>query len=158
MTSSTSRLLATLAFAVAAATACSETTVTVLTQAPPGRSAFVDPEALTLTLTRGVAVALECTTWTEAYTGPCRELAVVLDDEALATILPVHLDALPGQTVRQSSGTLDEATVVGPEDRAGFVLVAAAAGEGQLEVTSAEGVPVTLGLVVEEPPAPPADE
>ena len=58
------------------ALACSETTVTVLTQAPPGRQAFVDSETRTLTISRGVAVALECTAWTEQYAGPCREVYV----------------------------------------------------------------------------------
>lgn len=137
---------------------CSETTVTVLTQAPPGRAAFVDSEARSLTVTRGVAVALECTAWTEQYGGPCRELTVELDDDALATVLPVHLDALPGQTVRSSVGTTDETTVVGPADRAGFVLVAAAAGSTTMTVTTPDGPPVRLDLVVADPPALPADE
>lgn len=137
---------------------CSETTVTVLTQAPPGRAAFVDSEARSLTVTRGVAVALECTAWTEQYAGPCRELTVELDDDALATVMPVHLDALPGQTVRSSIGTTDETTVVGPADRAGFVLVAAVAGSTAMTVSTPDGPPVSLDLVVADPPAPPADE
>lgn len=146
-------------FAVAALGAgCSETTVTVLTQAPPGRAAFVDSETRTLTLSRGVAVALECTAWTEDYAGPCRDLSAALDDESLANILPVHLDALPGQTVRSSRGSTDETTVIGPSERAGFVLVAAAVGRGVLSVTTPDGPEVTLEVVVEEPPAPPADE
>ncbi|MCC7071386.1 MAG: hypothetical protein IT383_08690 [Deltaproteobacteria bacterium] len=140
------------------ALACSETTVTVLTQAPPGRQAFVDSETRTLTISRGVAVALECTAWTEQYAGPCRELGIELDDEALVTVLPVHLDALPGQTVRSHAGTVDETTVVGPQDRAGVVLVGAAAGAATLTVSTPDGPPVTLDLVVAEPPAPPADE
>lgn len=156
--SSAPRALLASSLLAALAAGCSQTTVTVLTQAPPGRAAFVDAEARTLTLSRGVAVALECTTWSEAWSGPCRELAPALDDESLATLLPVHLDALPGQTVRNSVGSTDETTVVGPSDRAGFVLVAAAAGEGVLTVASQDGPPITLALVVQEPPAPPADE
>ncbi|OGQ23981.1 MAG: hypothetical protein A2138_11880 [Deltaproteobacteria bacterium RBG_16_71_12] len=154
----TRRLAAIAAPALVLALGCSETTVTVLTQAPPGRAAFVDSEARTLTVTRGVAVALECTAWTEDYAGPCRDLSAVLDDESLATILPVHLDALPGQTVRSSAGFEDETTVIGPADRAGFVLVAAAAGNGALTVTTPDGPAVSLDLVVEDPPALPADE
>lgn len=152
------RSLLPLALLAALGAGCSQTTVTVLTQGPPGRAAFVDAEARTLTLSRGVAVAVECTSWSEAYSGPCRELAPALDDESLATLLPAHLDALPGQVVRNSVGTSAETTVVGPSDRAGFVLVAAAAGEGELTVLSQDGPPLTLALVVEEPPALPADE
>ncbi|MBI1947311.1 MAG: hypothetical protein HYS27_16575 [Deltaproteobacteria bacterium] len=152
------RLAALAALVAPLALACSETTVTVLTQAPPGRAAFVDSETRTLTVTRGVAVALECTAWTEEYSGPCRDLSAALDNEALATILPVHLDALPGQTVRSSVGTTDETTVVGPADRAGFVLVASQAGSTGMTVSTPDGPPVSLELVVEDPPALPADE
>ena len=151
------RLALPLALLVLGALGCSQTTLTVLTQAPPGRSAFVDSETRTLTVTRGVAIALECTAWSDAWSGPCRELGFELDDEARATLLPAHLDALPGQTVRSSAGTVDETTVVGPEDRAGFVLIAAGPGSGALTVTTPDGPPVSLELVVEEPPAPPAD-
>ncbi len=150
-------LLAALCTALCTALACSETTVTVLTQAPPGREAFVDSETRTLTLTRGVAVALECTAWTEQYAGPCRDLSVAPDDDALATVLPAHLDALPGQAVRSRVGTVDETNVVGPSDRAGVVLVAADAGTTALTVSTPDGPSITLELVVAEPPAPPAD-
>lgn len=137
---------------------CSETTVTVLTQAPPGRQAFVDSETRALWLTRGVAVALECTAWTEQYAGPCRDLTITLDDEALATILPAHLDALAGQVVRSHAGTVDETTVIGPQDRAGVVVVGAAPGTAVMTVSTPDGPPVTLDLVVEEPPAPPTGQ
>jgi hypothetical protein len=132
---------------------CPQTIVTVLTQAPPGRSAFVDDgETRTLTLTRGVAVALECTARSDAWSGPCRDLSATLDDEDLATVLPVHLDALPGQTVPLAGG--DDTTVVTPHDRAGFVLLATDAGSGELTVTTPDGPPVTLAVVVEDPPDP----
>jgi len=152
------RSLLPLALLAALGAGCSQTTVTVLTQGPPGRAAYVDAEARTLTLSRGVAVALECTSWSEAYSGPCRELAPTLDDESLATLLPVHVDALPRQLAGNGGHRHEERAVRGTADRAGFVLVAAAAGEGELTVLSQDGPPLTLALVVEEPPAPPTDE
>ena len=87
--------------AVAGASGCTSTTVTVLTQAPPGRRAALDVDTHTLTLSQGLAVALECTQYDEnaGYSGPCRDMSVTSGDDVLASILPVHLDALGGQQV-----------------------------------------------------------
>lgn len=143
---------------LAALSACAETTVTILTQAPPGRTAAVDIEAETLTLSQGLAVAFECVEWTEAYAGPCRDLGVRLGDDDLAEVLPVHLDAFASNRVSTTSGTLTtSSTIAGPSDRQGAVLAAIAAGSTRIDVVTA-GAPVSLTLIVEEPPGPSDNE
>lgn len=137
--------------------ACAETTVTVLTQAPPGRTATVDIEAKTLTLSQGLAVALECVEWAEAYAGPCRDLDVRLGDDELAAVLPVHLDAFGARVATTSGSLTTSSTVTGPADRQGAVLAARAPGTTSIDVLTA-GAPVSLTLVVEEPPALAGDD
>lgn len=135
-----------------ALSACSQTNITVLTQAPPGRVAAVDVDNARLTLSRGLAVALECTEWSEDYSGPCRDMSVTLDDEDLADVLPAHLDALQGDVVRSTSGDLDaRSSVSGPSDRQGVIVAGRTAGRGSLVVETA-GAPVELELVILDPP------
>jgi hypothetical protein len=137
---------------------CAETTVTILTQAPPGRVASVDIEEQTLVISRGLAVALDCVEWTDSYAGPCRQMEVILGDDSLADVLPVHLDALAGQGVRTTSGSLSSSsTLRGPADRQGAVLAALEAGESALEVRTA-GAPVVMTLVVVEQPGRDGDD
>lgn len=147
-----------LSFAVVVAalvSGCAETTVTFLTQAPPGRTATVDTETETLSISRGLAVAFDCVEWSEGYSGPCRDMLVSLDDTAIADHIPAHLDALAGQNVySQQDGFDDASTVGGPSDRQGGVVLALAEGETTLTVTTA-GAPVALTVVVQAPPAAP---
>lgn len=148
-------LFVSLALVVHALAGCAETTVTFLTQAPPGRSAVVDVETETLTVTRGLAVAFECVEWTEAYSGPCRDMSVALGDDGVAEHAPAHLDALSGQTVSsRSRGFDDDQTLGGPADRQGGVLLARAEGTTTLTVSTA-GADLVTTVVVEQPPAPP---
>jgi hypothetical protein len=141
---------------IVVACGCSRITVDVLTQAPPGRNAFVDVETDTLHVTRGVAVALECHESNDGYYGPCRGMNVVLDDDEIAAIIPAHLDALPNQYVRSPYSGDDETVLTGPEARQGFVVAAQNAGSAALTITAETGeFPMTL--VVEDPPAPPGD-
>ena len=144
-----------LGFVVHVLGGCAETTVTFLTQAPPGRTATVDVETETLTLTRGLAVAFECVEWTEGYSGPCRDMDVALGDAALVEHVPAHLDALAGQTAfSRSAGFGDEQTVGGHRDRQGGVLLALAEGETTVAIATA-GADVVTTVTVLQPPAPP---
>ncbi len=135
---------------------CARTTVTVLTQAPPGRTASLDVESRTLTLTQGLAVALECTEYDEddGYSGPCRDMTISAGDSSLVDVLPVHLDALDGDTV---SARDTGSAVAGPATRQGAVVAARAAGETTLDVAARAG-PLSFSLVVQAPPTPPGDE
>jgi len=151
-------LFVTLSFVVHVGAGCAETTVTFLTQAPPGRTATVDVETETVTLSRGLAVAFECVEWTEGYAGPCRDLAVAFDDDAIGENVPAHLDALAGQSsFSRSQGFDDAQTVGGPTDRQGGVVLGLAEGSTTMTVTTA-GAPVVVTLVVEAPPAPAQDD
>lgn len=137
---------------------CAETTVTFLTQAPPGRTASVDVESETLTLTRGLAVAFDCVEWTESYAGPCRDMTVSFNDDAIGESLPAHLDALAGQTAFSRQQGFDDAqTVAGPTDRQGGVVLALAEGTTTMTVNTS-GAPVVMTLDVTGPPAPPDPE
>lgn len=157
MTSPKLSLLA-LITSLSVASGCAETTVTFLTQAPPGRTTAVDTTTETLEISRGLAVAFECVEWTDAYSGPCRDMTVVIDDTALAEQVPAHLDALAGQnTFSRQDGFDDSSTVGGPSDRQGGAVLALAEGETTLTVTTA-GAPLTMTVVVVAPPVPPADE
>lgn len=130
--------------------ACGNTTVTFLTQAPPGRIATVDVQSETLLISRGLAVAFDCVEWDDSYSGPCRDMAVTLGDDAIGENIPAHLDAFAGQNVYSQSD--DELTVGGPTDRQGGVVLALAEGETTLTITTAGGS-VEMGLVVSAPPA-----
>jgi hypothetical protein len=137
---------------------CAETTVTFLTQAPPGRTATVDVETETLTLTRGLAVAFECVEWTEGYAGPCRDMSVSFGDDTIGEHVRAHLDALAGQTAHSRQQGFDDAqTVGGPTDRQGGVVLALAEGTTALTIGTA-GAPVAMTLDVTAPPAPPEPE
>ncbi len=137
---------------------CAETTVTFLTQAPPGRTATVDTETETLTLTRGLAVAFDCVEWSESYAGPCRDMSVSFGDDTIGENLPAHLDALGGQSAFSRQQDFDDAqTVGGPTDRQGGVVLALAEGTTTMTVNTA-GAPVVVTLDVTAPPAPPEPE
>ena len=148
----------TLLLVLVVASGCAQTTITVLTQVPPGRVAILDVDKKTLTVTKGLAVALECTGYDESYgSRPCGQLVVAPGDATLADILPVHLDALAGNTVSSTntSGDLSTSTTLnGPSNRSGVVLAAKGEGTTQLDITS-DSPPVSLTLVVV--PAPGAD-
>jgi hypothetical protein len=151
-------LLALLATLLHLGAGCAETTVTFLTQAPPGRTATVDVETETLTLTRGLAVAFECVEWTESYAGPCRDMSVSFDDDTIGENVPAHLDALGGQTAFSRQQGFDDAeTVGGPTDRQGGVVLALAEGTTTMTVGTI-GAPVVMTLDVTAPPAPPEPE
>lgn len=137
---------------------CAETTVTFLTQVPPGRTATVDVEDETLTLSRGLAVAFDCTEWVETYSGPCRNMDVSFDDDTRAGFVRAHLDALQGQTAfSRQTGFDDGQTVGGPTDRQGGLVLGFAAGTTGMTVTT-DGAPVHMTVIVEDPPAPPDPE
>lgn len=148
-------LIVVLGLLVHIAGGCAETTVTFLTQAPPGRTASVDVETETLTLTRGLAVAFECVEWTESFAGPCRDMSVSFGDDAIGENIPAHLDALGGQTAFSRQDGLDDAqTVGGPTDRQGGVVLALAEGTTTITVNPI-GAPVVMTLDVVAPPPPP---
>lgn len=134
-------------------TGCSSTTITALTQPPPGREATLDVELATLTVSRGLAVVLECTEYlSDGYSGPCRTLDVDVAGDEVVDVFAVNLDAVAGSTV----GDYGEGTnLTAPSPRSGVLLAATAAGEATLTL-DAGGEPVELSLVVNSPD--PADE
>ena len=130
-----------------ALTGCADvTTLVVVTDAPPGRVAEVDPDDETIRLSTGVAVAVECffqraedVGYGPALGGPCDGMeieAVTEEGEPLLTVLPAHLEnsawgynqygyqAEPGTSQTNATGT----------DRAVFVLVGERPGIGALIV------------------------
>ena len=126
---------------------CNQTTVMVLTEAPLGRTANLNVETGTLTVTRGLAVALECSAFVaEIGDVPCRNLSIAVGDSSLAEVLPVHLDTLERSIGDPSAGTV----LVAPTERSGAVLAAKSVGTTTLDVTS-DASPVQLTLVVLPP-------
>jgi hypothetical protein len=129
--------------------ACSSAvTVTLLTEAPPtGHAELVEhgtPEAPDqhLSLTRAIAVGLECTeseyTLDTSYYGACRDFSFDVDDDAVVTPLGANLDALALPTYGQATGA-----------RTGLVLVGAGAGSTVLHVT-ARGSTLDVTIDVDE--------
>ncbi len=135
---------------LAALGACTNTSITVLTQAPPGRTAALDVENRTLTVTRGLAVVLECSEYDDSYSGPCRALDVDVSGDDSVDVFGVHLDSLAGQTVNDTSD-FGEQSLSAPSPRNGVLLAAKTAGTSTLSLT-ASAAPVELTLIVE--PAP----
>jgi hypothetical protein len=140
-------------FIVAALAGCGDTTISVLTQAPPGRTAALDVVNHTLTVTRGLAVVLECSEYVDTYSGPCRSLDVEVDGDDVVDVFDVHLDAVGGAVVADYDGGTER--LVAPSPRKGALLAAKDDGDATVTLT-ASGAPVVLDLVVE--PAPGDDD
>lgn len=138
------------------AAGCTNTAITVLTQAPPGRTAQLDVDTRTLTVSRGLAVVLECSEYDDAYSGPCRDLDVDVDGDDSVDVFPVHLDALAGQTVNDTSA-FGEESLSAPAPRRGVLLAAKTAGTSTLTLT-ASAAPVQLDLVVVAAPDDAAED
>lgn len=136
------------ALAVSAATGCSRTTITVLTEPPPGREASLDVESGELRVSRGLAVVLECTEYDDTYSGPCRELDVDLSGDDVASTFDVNLDAF-GSSVGNVDG---DTGLAAPAQRKGVLVAATAAGETEITLTASDA-PVTLTLTVLDPDA-----
>lgn len=150
-----SRALCFVVVVVAAVSGCNNTRITVLTQALAGRTATLDVETSVLRVTRGLAVALECTEYDETYSGPCRDLDVSLDGDDVADVFDVHLDSF-GQNVYDTSASGEE-SLFAPATRSGVLLAARAAGEATVTLKP-KGTPMSLSLVVEDAPGDEEEE
>jgi len=139
------RLLCLVTVVVAvASSACSRTTITVLTSPPPARRADLDVERESLVISRGVAVALECTEYDgNGYYGPCRDFVANGFDGSIVDVFEAHLDVIGGTNVVSADG---EEAVVAPVRRAGVILGATTAGTTTVTFASGSG---TIDLDVE---------
>jgi hypothetical protein len=72
------------------ATACSPT-LTLVTPAPPNRIVAANHQDDAMTISEGVAVAVDCYHWT---TGACTGVRATTDDPNVARVLPAHIAKL----------------------------------------------------------------
>jgi hypothetical protein len=105
---------------------CNDITLEALTVAPPGKTAALDADNNVLDVSRGVAMAFECTASGNAYSGPCQDAEITVDDPAIASVYPSYSDAL---TERYSG-------IQGPQARTVFVVVGLQEGKTALRVTT----------------------
>ncbi|MBI1948912.1 MAG: hypothetical protein HYS27_24710 [Deltaproteobacteria bacterium] len=121
--------------------ACSQTNVTFLTTALVGATADVDVDARTLELSRGAAIAFECSEadFFADYFGPCRDFSVESDGDAV-DVRRVHLEQLedtrPPETHTATGGGV---SLTAENERTGRVLVGRAAGAATLTISSLTG-------------------
>jgi len=128
-------------------TGCTDTTtLVVVTDAPPGRVAEVDPDDETIRLSTGVAVAVECFFQRAEDVGygpvlglPCdgMEVEAFTDDgEEIVRMVPAHLEDTPwgyNEYGYQTEPGTSQTNATGT-DRAVFVLVGERAGVGELVI------------------------
>jgi hypothetical protein len=128
-------------FAFAAAVAgCDPVSVTALTPPPPGKVADLDDESLDLELSRGTALAFECTAHNTEYSGPCRNARAKTSDGEVAIVYASYLDTL--------IDSWDDQGYAGTQARVAFVVVGLAEGKTDLEVITADGdVNVSVTIV-----------
>ena len=151
--------IAALAVVAVASSACGEMSLTVLTQAPPGRIASLDIDDARLTLTRGLAAVVECREFGFDFSGPCDELEVTLDDDAVDAVgvFQTVLDAGPGQVEGGYRDGSSSDYLAGPTERRGVTLTAENVGVGTVTFSS-RASPVTLEVEVIAPPSDPAQD
>ena len=107
---------------------CGDVQLAALTVPPPGKVAQLDAEKLTLSISRGVAFAFECTEYNN-YSGPCRDTTVSSADPAIATTFDSYLDEL---------ATAYDGGDLGPRSKSAFVVVGLAPGATKLTVATKE--------------------
>ena len=129
--------------------ACSQTTLSVQTQAPPGFTSAVDIDTSTLTISRGLAAVLECNVTSDGYSGPCLDLIVDVQGDAV-DVFDAHLDAVAGLNIYNRNAETDVA-VSQPPERSAIAIAARDLGTSTVTLTS-NGPPVTLAVVVIAPP------
>jgi hypothetical protein len=128
---------------------CDTTTVNFITEVMPGRTANLDVENRELTLSRGAAIAFECTEYAEAWSGPCRAFALTVDDEDIVDARPAFLAQPAGTTAQPiASDGADGQQVQGTQPRTGGVLAAKRAGDTAVTIESQTGrVDLTVRVV-----------
>lgn len=104
-----------------------EPNLAALTAPPPVGIAELDDDAGEIRVSRGVALAFECT-----YQGsPCADAGAEIGDDAIISVRPAFLELLSEQGVGASSP--------GPQPRSAFVLVGLSEGTTSLVITSSDG-------------------
>jgi hypothetical protein len=102
--------------------------LSALTTPPPTRVADLNDGAETFVISRGAALAFECTYSDFWSGGPCTGATVRIDDERIARVYPAHVDRLvPGGFETMST-----------TQQVGFVVVGIAPGTTTLRVRVAE--------------------
>ena len=92
--------------------ACGEVSFEAITTAPPDRVADLNEEEGTITLSRGVALAIECTSSGSGHHGPCENMTRRVDDPRVALALPADVDELRDRYERGSVDTRQAAVLV----------------------------------------------
>ncbi|EYF07855.1 hypothetical protein [Chondromyces apiculatus] len=104
-----------------------------VTVPPPGAVAELDKAEETITLTRGIALGLQCT-----YQGPCVDASAEVADTTVASVYPAYVDLMATEGYTPSSRA-----------RTVFVLVGNQAGSTTLNVTTEDGdVSYVVDIVV----------
>jgi len=117
----------------AVATGCNPS-FTAITAAPPGKVASLNDEDHEIVLSRGVAVAVECT-----YEGPCGNMSAVSTDAAIAEVHTAYLDSLEEYAGRE-----------GRQNRSAFVVSGRAPGSAAITVRSSDGDVVFAVTVLDD--------
>jgi hypothetical protein len=131
---------------------CDQTSVSFLTEVMPGRTAELDVDARTLTLSRGAAIAFECTEYTELWQGPCRDFGMKVDDDDKVEALDAIIAPAGQANETPASSSEDGQGVSGAVERTGGVLVGLEKGESDVSVRSESGR-VDLTVTVIDPQA-----
>jgi hypothetical protein len=145
-----SAVLPLIVIASAGASGCAQTTVSFITEVMPGRTAELDAEARELTISRGAAIAFECTEFTDDWNGACRDFTVDSDDTDTADVLGAFLAQPAGVAQQQVASSDGSDAVQGAIQRTGGVVVANKKGNAHVTVTSQSGA-VELTVKVIDP-------
>jgi len=126
------------------------TTITVRTDAPPGREARIDQIDEIVRISPDVAVAIECTFYDPfSEEGPvnraCDDLEAEAARDGIVKVLPAYLDGAILSGTGSAPGAAVDPT---GRDRAIVVLLGKQAGETELEIRHADAS-FTFDLVVE---------
>jgi len=110
--------------------ACGDVSFKAITASPPDRTATLDDEEGEITLSQGVALAVECTSTSGGQHGPCPGMTHHVDDPGVAAVLAADVDEL---RERYANGTVDT------QQPAVFVVTARAVGSTTLRITTEHG-------------------
>jgi predicted small lipoprotein YifL len=100
-----------------------------LTVPPPSKTAELDDEERTISVSKGVALAFECSSESQ----PCVSPSAKTEDAGIASVLPAYVDAV-SPAVAGSQGR-----TAGAKPRSVFVVLGVAEGKTTLSVTTDDG-------------------
>jgi hypothetical protein len=148
--------LAVLVVGLVGVTACNITNVHFRSGERIGFTTDVDTESGEVTITRGAALAFDCTETTELWSGPCRDFELRIEDDDVAELVPavrLGLDAAAVDSTESEGQTLS----ANVEPTSG-VLIAKAEGDTVATVRSRSSEATFTVVVLDRPGPEPQDD